>query len=262
MAKQRRALILYATMTKNTEKIARWFQESFEAYKWEVTSIRMKNTMDIDAVQPLVYFDDYDVICLGSPIVAGYPLKAISKHFSLGAHSGLEEKTAETVESGAESYTQEPMGPPPEGGMQMPKELQWRRSGNRGPYPGAIYQHQFKPLGIVFTTYGGGFYGSDECLATLEVLKLYLQLNNVAVVGTVTAGKGKFQKLFTLADGSGVYVSYCRLLAGGTVEYDTVGVTPDFITDAAPDFVLPNETPSTLDDVQLRKAVEVLDSNS
>ena len=183
MAKQRRALILYATMTKNTEKIARWFQESFEAYKWEVTSIRMKNTMDIDAVQPLVYFDDYDVICLGSPIVAGYPLKAISRHFSLGAHSGLEEKTAETVESGAESYTQEPMGPPPEGGMQMPRELQWRRSGNRGPYPGAIYQNQFKPLGIVFTTYGGGFYGSDECLATLEVLKLYLQLTNVAVVG-------------------------------------------------------------------------------
>ena len=184
MAKQRRALILYATMTKNTEKIARWFQESFEAYKWEVTSIRMKNTMDIDAVQPLVYFDDYDVICLGSPIVAGYPLKAISKHFSLGAHSGLEEKTAETVESGAESYTQEPMGPPPEGGMQMPRELQWRRSGNRGPYPGAIYQHQFKPLGIVFTTYGGGFYGSGESKATLASLKLFLALLNVSVIGT------------------------------------------------------------------------------
>ena len=73
MIKQRRALILYATMTKNTEKIARWFQETFEEYKWEVTSIRLKNTMDVDAVQPRVYFDDYDVVCLGSPIVAGYP---------------------------------------------------------------------------------------------------------------------------------------------------------------------------------------------
>ena len=27
--KQRRALILYATMTKNTEKVANWFQETF-----------------------------------------------------------------------------------------------------------------------------------------------------------------------------------------------------------------------------------------
>ena len=61
--------------------------------------------------------------------------------------------------------------------------MQWRRSGNRGPYPGAIYQNQYKPLGVVFTTYGGGFYGSDECTATLEILKLFLQLNNVAVVG-------------------------------------------------------------------------------
>ena len=35
----------------------------------------------------------------------------------------------------------------------------------------------------MFTTYGGGFYGSDEATATLEILKLYLQLNNVAVIG-------------------------------------------------------------------------------
>ena len=89
MEKQRRALILYATMTKNTEKIAVWFQETFQAYQWDVTMLRLKNNMNIDEIQPQVYFDDYDVICLGSPIVAGYPLKIVSKLFSLGAHSGL-----------------------------------------------------------------------------------------------------------------------------------------------------------------------------
>lgn len=184
MAKQRRALILYATMTRNTEKIAQWFKETFEEYQWEVTMLRLKNNMNLDEVQPLVYFDDYDVICLGSPIVAGYPLKIVSKLFSLGAHSGLEEQTAATVEGGAKEFTMPAGGPPPAGGEKAaPKELQWRRSGNRGPYPGAIYQNQFKPLGVVFTTYGGGFYGSDECTATLEILKLFLQLNNVAVVG-------------------------------------------------------------------------------
>lgn len=183
MKKQRRALILYATMTKNTEKIAQWFKETFEEYKWEVTMYRLKNGMDLEAMQPHVYFDDYDVVCLGSPIVAGYPLKIVSKLFSLGAHSGLEEKTAANVESGAATFQQPPMPPEPPAGPQKKEELQWRRSGNRGPYPGAIYLDQYKPLGVVFTTYGGGFYGSDECTATLEILKLFLQLNNVAVVG-------------------------------------------------------------------------------
>ena len=66
-------------MTKNTEKIAVWFQETFQAYQWDVTMLRLKNNMNIDEIQPQVYFDDYDVICLGSPIVAGSPMKIVIK---------------------------------------------------------------------------------------------------------------------------------------------------------------------------------------
>jgi menaquinone-dependent protoporphyrinogen IX oxidase len=189
MQKKRRALILYATMTKNTEKVATWFKETFETYQWDVTMYRLKNNMDLTEMQPNVYFDDYDVVCLGSPIVAGYPLKIVSKLFSLGAHSGLEEQTTENVnKGGAFSIPPMPQADTADGAAQEPikqnaSDLTWRRSGNRGPYPGAIYFDQYKPLGIVFTTYGGGFYGSDECTATLEILKLYLQLNNVSVIG-------------------------------------------------------------------------------
>lgn len=182
MQKKRRALILYATMTKNTEQIALWFQETFATYNWDVTMYRLKNGMNLAEMQPHVYFDDYDVICLGSPIVAGYPLKIVSKLFSLGAHSGLEEQMAANVDNNGQ-FSRPPALPASGESRNAPEELQWRRSGNRGPYPGAIYQHQYKPLGIVFTTYGGGFYGSDECTATLEILKLFLQLNNVTVVG-------------------------------------------------------------------------------
>lgn len=184
MQKKRRALILYATMTKNTEKIANWFRETFESYRWEVTMYRLKNNMDLDEMQPNVYFDDYDVVCLGSPIVAGYPLKVVSKYFGLGTNTGLEEQTTENIESGGTfKQPKEPPQAPSGEEKSRPKELQWRRSGNRGPYPGAIYFDQYKPLGVVFTTYGGGFYGSDEATATLEILKLFLQLNNVVVVG-------------------------------------------------------------------------------
>ena len=38
---KRRALILYATMTKNTERVAQAMKESFEYYNWEVNCIRL-----------------------------------------------------------------------------------------------------------------------------------------------------------------------------------------------------------------------------
>ena len=81
--KQRRALILYATMTKNTEKVANWFQETFEYYNWEVQMIRLKGKMDWTEYEGKTFFDDYDVICLGSPIVAGLPLQPVIDALSL-----------------------------------------------------------------------------------------------------------------------------------------------------------------------------------
>ena len=51
-------------------------------------------------------------------------------------------------------------------------------------YPGGPVRDNYQPLGIVFTTYGGGFYGSGESKATLASLKLFLELLNVSVIGT------------------------------------------------------------------------------
>ena len=45
--KQRRVLILYATMTSNTEKVAKWFQEVFDAYNWEVNLVRIRNQREL-----------------------------------------------------------------------------------------------------------------------------------------------------------------------------------------------------------------------
>ena len=43
-----KALIIYSSITGNTAKVAGWFQETFEHYNMEVTSIRVKNKMDWD----------------------------------------------------------------------------------------------------------------------------------------------------------------------------------------------------------------------
>ena len=43
--KQRRALILYATMSSNTEKIAQCFADVFDAYNWDVTTVRIRRNL-------------------------------------------------------------------------------------------------------------------------------------------------------------------------------------------------------------------------
>ena len=88
----RRVLLMYATMTKNTEKVAAWFRETFLQYGWEVTYLRIAANTDWAGLQEQLYFDDYDLICLGSPIVGGAPLQAVIKAFSFGAGGTLEKE--------------------------------------------------------------------------------------------------------------------------------------------------------------------------
>lgn len=172
--KQRRALILYATMTKNTEKVAAWFKETFEAYNWEVTFLRIKTNLNWPELQPKLYFDDYDVICLGSPIVGGGPLQAIVKTFSFGGDGSLERSVQKKLDQNLTGSDAAEGAVPPKGPI-------WRRS--HAPYDGILNRDDRWPLGIVFTTYGGGFYGTRECIPTLELLKLYLTNFSVNVVG-------------------------------------------------------------------------------
>lgn len=170
--KQRRALILYATMTKNTEKIAGWFQETFEKYCWDVNLIKIEAPAKMQAMQEQLYFDDYDVIALGSPIVAGAPLQNVIKNMSLGGGGALEKEVQDKLDADPSGNAAAAPARP---------GVIWRRE--KAPYAGALRREENRPLGIVFCTYGGGFYGSGECMATLETLKLYLTCNNVDVVG-------------------------------------------------------------------------------
>ncbi|MBQ2085017.1 MAG: PDZ domain-containing protein [Oscillospiraceae bacterium] len=86
------------------------------------------------------------------------------------------------------------------------------------------------------------------------------ECNNVRLVGEQTYGSGTYGVFDQFTDGTALYVPVCELLAFGTVRYNEIGVTPDFVTASFDDFVIPDGEPSILQDLQLRKAVEVLDS--
>lgn len=172
--KQRKALILYATMTSNTEKIATAFESVFDAYNWSVKRIRIRNQKELAERQDELYFDNYDVIALGSPIVGGMPLQPVIQAFSLGGGGKLEQSVGKELRGEKGQVPDQP----PKG--------KWRR--HDAPYAGVLNKPDSRPLGIVFCTYGGGFYGSEEAMPVLNTLKLYLNTYSVDVQGFFACG--------------------------------------------------------------------------
>ncbi|MDR1495704.1 MAG: hypothetical protein LBS67_02125 [Clostridiales Family XIII bacterium] len=65
-----RALILYASITGNTEKVAFAFRDALVKYEFQVDTARFGKH---DFMERPTYFDNYDLICLGSPIMAALP---------------------------------------------------------------------------------------------------------------------------------------------------------------------------------------------
>lgn len=177
-----KALILYSSLTGNTEKIAVCFKETLEHYGFAVDFMKITSKLNVSRD-----FSDYDLVCLGSMIIAGSPTKVLSKKMSLGGGDGA--PTGDPMPAGEPGGG--PGGPPPgagPAGMLQDSGDGTIGSGDNTPmaaaYAGGPSPHgTYQPLGLVFTTYGGGFNGSNETMATLELLKLYLELQNVVVIG-------------------------------------------------------------------------------
>lgn len=68
-------LIVYASRTGNTEKIARELAKNFERYGWENELKKLPD--DYDAKHPDFNFEDYDFTCVGSPVIRELPLDQI-----------------------------------------------------------------------------------------------------------------------------------------------------------------------------------------
>ena len=66
MSKTKKALIMYQSMTGNTEKIVLRFKKVFEKYGWECDLFKVdKNT---DVYNPSIDFEKYDFLCAGSGV--------------------------------------------------------------------------------------------------------------------------------------------------------------------------------------------------
>jgi len=163
----RRALIIYSSVTGNTEQIADAFRETLEGYQFAVDFYK---TGAHDFKNEPTYFEDYDLVCIGSPIMAGLP------------HQGLMQLL----------------------GLYGNEEIHFNRGGpetNATPLDFFLNgAPRFAAKGVVFCTYCGYFGGPDEATATLELEKLYLELKGVPVVGMFsTAGREVFHDAVNMA---------------------------------------------------------------
>ena len=143
----RKALILYASVTGNTEKIANCFREALEEMNWTVDSIKITNKTNF--VEEPIFFDEYDLLFVGSPIMAGLPSTLIGKNLGL------------TASMPPRMYSDRLIMP----GLKRPETP------------------DYTPYAIEFTTYGGTSTGPSECLATLAIEKLYLENLYIQTIG-------------------------------------------------------------------------------
>ena len=67
----KKGLILYQTMTGNTEKVALRFKKAFEKKGWKCDMFKVDKSMDVDNLP--FNFEEYDFMCAGSGVYKALP---------------------------------------------------------------------------------------------------------------------------------------------------------------------------------------------
>lgn len=140
-----RALILYASGTGNTAKVAETFRQVLVEYGWEAVPLQLED--DTDLRSQGIFMDDYDLLLLGSPVISSGPSPRISRKLALV-----------DVE-------------PP------------RLYRNELMFPGSFFRPESSPLGAAFVTYSGETYGPCEAEPALGTLEMYLKYLFIPTIG-------------------------------------------------------------------------------
>ena len=173
--KKRKAVVLYGSLTGNTEMVGKAMAEVLEEYGFETRCEKLKAGKDWS--ENPVIFSDYDIVVLGSLIVAGLPYKEVYQLLGLQGNR--------TISGVSMTPGQEP---DPEKNPMGRLSLHSGIPGIVAPSvatgsPGAKGDNLPTIYGVVYATYGGSGVGPPECYGTLEVMEELLRVNGVRTVG-------------------------------------------------------------------------------
>lgn len=181
MGTKYKALIIYSSITGNTEKIANAFAETFREYNIAPILQKLEGNYKGEKIDPPNQ-GEYDFLCLGTPVIAGIPYHDFYIQFgaqddygsrNFGGMQGpgqgmphMEGGGPGGMPGGGPSGSGGPGMPPPGGG------------GAPGPGMMAGPGMNAKQHRIAFCTYGGYGEGPTEAAASLELIKELFQGQN------------------------------------------------------------------------------------
>lgn len=139
----KKALILYSTITGNSERIVDAFHRVLEHYGFQVDIVRAADTNHFVPIQ------GYDLYVVGTGIVAGLPERNLLAAFGAGNYTGMKQ----LAEIGGD------IGAP-----------QWGRKGTIAK-------------GVTFLTYGGSRRGPSEIIAAESLLEMMMTEMGIQVMG-------------------------------------------------------------------------------
>lgn len=157
----KRSLILYSSLTGNTEKVALRFKKVFEKKGWACDIFKIDKKTDVN--HPPFDYSDYDFLCVGSYVLLGQPSEEIVKIMTCNPQSGhFGQPTREDIVRMAIARNDPEFVPhPPE---RPPKGV--HPAGRIVPGP---------KKGIVFVSYSGIHLGPKEAVPALSTLELEIE---------------------------------------------------------------------------------------
>jgi flavodoxin len=175
----KRSLILYASLTGNTEKVALRFRQVLEKMGWECDMVKID--MKTDLKTPSFDCSRYEFMCLGSYVHQNAPSAFL-------LNSMLANPASAHYDPHFASRIQNPM---PKISDEQIREMNKRDfDPHRGKANLVTFDHKDKK-GIVFVTFGGEHQGRKEALPSLATLESEMEHMHFQCIGSF-ACPGRF----------------------------------------------------------------------
>jgi len=155
----KKSLILYASWTGNTEKVALRFKKVLEQKGWQCDILKVDQKTDVK--HPPFQYEAYDLLCVGSPVVHKKPVEEV---MSIMAGAPL---------------------PPSEGGpkaafmgkgpREVPEKYRVPEERIAKTITGKIVFGPDAKKGVVFMTYGGTHLGPKEAAPAMSLMALEME---------------------------------------------------------------------------------------
>lgn len=163
----KRCLIIYASYTGNTEKVALRFKSTFEKQGWKCDSFKLDRKTDPHNLP--FNFNDYDFVCVGSGVILHLPYNEILLPIRWTIY-GVDPRIGHRSRGEEITYINEPVGELPERSEQDPVHKKIVLGSN-------------SKKAVVFITYSGYEFGPKEAEPALALLALEIEHLGIQCIG-------------------------------------------------------------------------------